>query len=746
MRKPWKADMKLGFMDDRKLALTKPHFKTTIFKSFLSYLRKKHPHVDIGEIVSQTGLDLEYFLDENNWVSVEVERKFVAACYDLTKEKNLSFIVGTTALSKENIGALTYQFLRYVAPISEIFDRLPKMVALANRVFVVRTIRGGPNTVDVEYSINRSVVSEYEFQLLTESFPSIMENIRGYFHAIMALKDCTTPKVDYQVEMTSDGSPIGRFRVGYSKSRSLGLLAQFAVGGTLGSLIAGLFAWSGHSFTSWAMIVLPTTWLLTLLYNYRNLKSVADETEHSLGLLDAQYSELHQTKQLLTEQLNESRLINEVSAALLRVSDEKALLSTACEGLIQHIGFDRVIILLHDEEAEKLAFSVSAGEDSERLGKMLSGFSLNLKKQGVSEHAISSVFRSGRPILISDVRRYLSELTENESKWALLESGSLGFACTPIHTGTTRYGVMIADVVNAKIALNEDKLRLLSIVANQMAIFLEKQRAKQSLVDAYESEVRLAEAYSKFVPMETLKMLNYSSIHDVTIGDGVEKDLTVLFSDIRGFTSLCESMSPSEVLRFLNSYYGRLSPIIRRHNGIIDKFIGDGLMAIFANYQDAVEAAIEMQRELILYNLEKRTGRRKPLVAGIGISKGPMIFGPLGADKRLQLTVLSDSVNLASRLDGLCSQFDARIMLSLSDLDELNAREEMYIKKFEGTSIKGKSKHIDVVELIDSNLLGRLSESYGEEHQRVYLEEQRARLKNKMSEAIVLSKKREKAA
>lgn len=712
-------------MEQSRLLLTRPHFKTAIFKSFINFLKKNYPEIDLNEIQKLTGLELEYFLNENNWVSLEVERKFVEACKSITGNKELSFEVGKTALNKENIGSLTYYFAKNVVPISDFFDRLPKMTAIVNRVLNVHVIRGESNSVDIEYTINSSLLSNVEVKSLRESFPSIMENIRGYFYAIFELKSLPQPSINYLIEKDSAELPIGRFRVIYKEKKKFTVLRKVAIC-LMGSSALGLslikFGSSVEIFELTVILGLGSV-LSVVGFDFMRLKKVADETEKSLERLDSQYSELHQAKQITAEQLNESKLINDVSSALLGVADEESLLNTACEKLIEYIGFDRVVVMLFDPHDNQLHFKVSSGEKAELLQEIMQGFALNLKKVNVSENAITSVFRTGKPVLVNDISTFLNELTEGESRDVLVRSGTTGFVCAPIRTEANKIGLIIADSVSGSRVLNASKLKLVTTVANQMAIFIEKQRAKESLIESYQNEVLLAQSYERFVPFETMQMLNYKSAHDVTIGDGVERTLTIMFSDIRNFTNLCETLSPTDILRFLNSYYNEVAPMIKRNNGIIDKFMGDGLMAIFHNSADAVRAAVEMQRNLVNYNLKRRVGGRKTISVGIGIATGPVIFGPVGSEKRLQLTVLSDTVNLASRLDALCSQYNANIIVSSSTLVNAIENPDLQTREYASVAIKGKNHLVDVVEIIDTNIIKHVNHADLTDLQKLYIDE-----------------------
>lgn len=154
----------------------------------------------------------------------------------------------------------------------------------------------------------------------------------------------------------------------------------------------------------------------------------------------------------------------------------------------------------------------------------------------------------------------------------------------------------------------------------------------------------------------------------VTLG-GEEREATVLFADIRGFTTLAEQLPPPELIQLLNAYLSRMSRVIEEKKGVIDKYIGDEVMAIFGaplissdHALRAVTAAVDMLAELQRFNAEE--GRNAPLRIGIGIATGPVIAGNVGSPQRLNYTVLGDTVNLASRLQGLTKEYGVPLILS----------------------------------------------------------------------------------
>src|SRR5512142_791191 len=130
-------------------------------------------------------------------------------------------------------------------------------------------------------------------------------------------------------------------------------------------------------------------------------------------------------------------------------------------------------------------------------------------------------------------------------------------------------------------------------------------------------------AYRRLVPSQLLNLLEAKSIVDVKLGDQVERKLTIMFTDIRDFTPLSESMTPAENFEFINSYLSQMEPVISRHRGIIDKYIGDAIMALFEHgADDAVTGAIAMLERLNYYNAGRERAGYTPIQIGIGLNTG----------------------------------------------------------------------------------------------------------------------------
>lgn len=199
-------------------------------------------------------------------------------------------------------------------------------------------------------------------------------------------------------------------------------------------------------------------------------------------------------------------------------------------------------------------------------------------------------------------------------------------------------------------------------------------------------------------------MLKRKNITDVILGDQVQMNMAILFADIRNFTTMSEKLSPEENFNFLNIYLKRMGPIIRKNNGFVDKYIGDAIMALFPEGSDsALKAALDMRKELIEYNNLRGSQKLEPIEVGIGIHCGELMLGTIGEQERMEGTVISDTVNLAARLEQTTKVFGSGIIISQKVLIELDDP-SLYLYRFLARmKIKGKEELVGVIEVFDGD-------------------------------------------
>ena len=234
----------------------------------------------------------------------------------------------------------------------------------------------------------------------------------------------------------------------------------------------------------------------------------------------------------------------------------------------------------------------------------------------------------------------------------------------------------------------------------------EKEEAQKNIIitqkQALDVQTKMTNAFSRFVPKEFLTFLNKKSIVEVELGNQVQKQMSVLFSDIRSFTSLSEMMTPQENFNFLNSYLKRIGPIIRSNGGFIDKYIGDAVMALFPGSPDqAVDTALLMQNSVLDYNSHRKSSGYAEIEIGIGIHAGSLMLGTIGEENRMEGTVISDDVNLASRIESLTKFYGTEILISGSLFDMLPDPSKYLYRIIDTVIVKGRREPVTLIEILD---------------------------------------------
>lgn len=237
--------------------------------------------------------------------------------------------------------------------------------------------------------------------------------------------------------------------------------------------------------------------------------------------------------------------------------------------------------------------------------------------------------------------------------------------------------------------------------------YLVKPFSKDELLARLNTQIQLSKinfAYSRFVPKEFLTFLDKESIVDIKLGDQVQKRMTVLFADIRSFTSISETMTPQENFNFINSFLEELGPVVREHGGFIDKYIGDAIMALFPNDpENAVDAAISMLDVLKDYNKFRKNKNEKCIRIGIGIHTGDLMLGTIGEKMRMEGTVIADTVNLTSRLEGMTKQYGISLAVSEVTLKAVKDVSGYYHRNLGMVNVKGKETPVSLYEIFNTD-------------------------------------------
>ncbi len=225
------------------------------------------------------------------------------------------------------------------------------------------------------------------------------------------------------------------------------------------------------------------------------------------------------------------------------------------------------------------------------------------------------------------------------------------------------------------------------------------------VLDDITQSKRIKNNLSRYFPKHLIKdVLNRDNLY---LLDGKSQNCTILFSDIRAFTTLTEQLKAMEVVAMLNEYFQLMVDAVLDHNGVLDKFIGDAIMAVFgipyANKLDpvnAVHTAIDMLKKLTQLNKKRFLLKKPPLKIGIGVSTGQVISGNIGAEKRFEYTVIGDPVNLASRLEGATKKYGVEMLICEATYKQI--QDQFYCREIDTILVKGRKTPTKVYSVIDS--------------------------------------------
>jgi adenylate cyclase len=336
----------------------------------------------------------------------------------------------------------------------------------------------------------------------------------------------------------------------------------------------------------------------------------------------------------------------EMSKTLGSVFDLDAIFAKATDIIFRSTPADRVVALLAEGSGTGNLEDVN-----------LTPIAMRARDQKLDDHARRlSIGRTITKKVMKDRVALLSQDAASDEQFAGVDSivsqGVRSTICAPLVAESRVHGALYADRLDPFAAFKPDDLELISAVAAQTAIAVENARAHERLA---REEVARAN-YSRFLPEYVVKQM-LENPNSFKLG-GVNQTITVLFADIRGFTRIAEHAPPEKIVSLLNRYFSAMTDIIFAHGGTLDKYLGDGLMALFGaptatdeDASNALNAAVAMQRRLIGFNQELQDEGLAEIGVGIGLHTGEVTVGYIGSERRSEYTAIGDAVNTASRLE-----------------------------------------------------------------------------------------------
>jgi len=375
------------------------------------------------------------------------------------------------------------------------------------------------------------------------------------------------------------------------------------------------------------------------------------------------------------------QVLLKVSQVLSSPGSIESLLERILQLAFQILELDRATVLLVDPATGKLHSRVAQTASGDKpTGPFYSQHIVDY----VRTHSVAALFADAQ----MDPRL--------DTAASVMQQSIRASMCAPLKPRDQVLGVLYVDNVSLANRFTQEDLEFLTAFANQAAIALENSLLSKRLAE----EAVLRNTYLRFFPPATLKKLEQSRGAALEV---IETDVTILFSDITGFTSLSSTLEPRQVVDLLNAYFPVMADIVFRHEGTLEKYIGDALMAVwgapFSHPDDAdraVRAAVEMQQALQELNKRWRSQGAPELSIHVGINSGRVAAGNIGSEQYLQYATIGDATNVASRVCGLAEA--GEIVLHQRTLDQLRER-PWPLHALPPAPVKGKNEPLQVYRL-----------------------------------------------
>jgi len=378
----------------------------------------------------------------------------------------------------------------------------------------------------------------------------------------------------------------------------------------------------------------------------------------------------------------------EMSKTLGSVFDLNAIFDKATDVIFRSTPADRVVALLAE-----------SGSNTDE--PKLTPIAMRARDNRLDAHARRlSIGRTITRKVMKERVALLSQDAASDEQFAGVDSivsqGVRSTICAPLVAETRVHGALYADRLDPFSSFKPDDLELISAVAAQTAIAVENARAHERLA---REEVARAN-YSRFLPEYVVKQM-LENPESFKLG-GVSQTITILFADIRGFTRISEHAPPERIVSLLNRYFSAMTDIIFAHGGTLDKYLGDGLMALFGaptatpdDANNALNAAVAMQRRVLGINIELQEEGLPEIGVGMGLHTGEVVVGYIGSERRSEYTAIGDAVNTSSRLESNARGGE----ILMSDATAKAARSRYKLQPRDPITVKNREQPIAIWEV-----------------------------------------------
>jgi len=380
------------------------------------------------------------------------------------------------------------------------------------------------------------------------------------------------------------------------------------------------------------------------------------------------------------------RVLTKVAETLIAVRPVEEVLHQVMDIVFEHIQADRGFLMLREDQI------------STQLVPMV----VRQRKPGGDQDKITISKTIAEKVMKDQVSILTSDAMDDKRFSAgdsIRIQGIRSAMCAPLWNKNEVIGIIFVDSLMLANCFNTNDLDLLTALANYAAVAVERARLNQKIVAEEKKRERLGRFLS---PQVASRILATSDSQGAALGLPEVKEVSILFADIVGFTSMSEKMSPSAVALLLNDYLSRMTDVIFKYEGTLDKYIGDAIMAVFGAPLDmedhasrSIKTALEMRDRLNEFNSERSEGPK--LRIRIGINSGKVVAGEIGSINKTEYTVLGDTVNTASRLE---SSVAKPMTIVVGENTYSASHDQFEFRPLGKATLKGKEREVTVYEVV----------------------------------------------
>ena len=680
--------------------LKKSHLSTSIFKAYLLYLEERLPNFSFSSICEEIGIEAEYLEDEDNWVSISFEKRFMQAINKRIQLKDIPLnCIGLFAVKNKVLGSLEHHIMQAFQKQSDLYNYLPFLTSRINRIIEVDINYYRSNVICYTLKPKLDSLNRVESRSLLSRIPLYAQIISGYYLALFSLKSSSLLKTAPLGKKNSFQNKfhflrnLSSYRTSVEASKEDRNCYTIYIYCPLSKKVLNLFKTiltsSVLSFILFALFFLrddfewasqgSLIFFLTAAYFYRYCISTAKHKE--FRLFENNFTKIDNVttaNKVLKQKDSSNRSIMNFIHLISSLDTESEVYKATCQYLLDTMNFNRSFIFLVNSDQSELNYEMGCNVGT-HLEMELKALKIKMAFHNTQDH---------HPLL--EINYYTQTFNELLTKKFLETQIMSNFITLPITENQFFYGILTVNPYYQTKQVTFEDMKHLTTVINHMAKAIERIRGRKQLKTAVES-------YSKFIPSELLSVLGYKDISQVKLDHRKVLDLTVLFNDIRNFTNWCEKSPSPEVTTSLTSYYTYIIPVIEKHNGIVNKFIGDSTMSIFLDPLDAVRASIDIQRANYYF-------QQLPIQTTIGLCYGKTTVGVIGSENKMEMTVISDTVNVASRLQGLCKDLKANILTAYIPSEVIfSVDKNITLVDHHNQHLKGRKEPVHVLEVVSHN-------------------------------------------